>query len=80
MGEFSIWHWLIVMMLIYPLPSVVAFARHHQNRVAILLINLITGFTMIGWVVAMVWALTAVIPVAPPQRTERRQRVEPTIR
>lgn len=66
MGSFSVWHWLIVILFMFVplffLPSIVAFTRHHQNRFAICLVNLILGVTGIGWVVAMVWALTQVTP------------------
>ena len=42
---------------IYFLPSIIALARSKRDIVAILLLNLFLGWTMIGWVVALVWAL-----------------------
>lgn len=45
---------------LYLLPSIVAFCRHHQNSPAILILNLLLGWTGIGWVVALVWASTKV--------------------
>ena len=41
----------------YCLPSIVAFARRHRNRWVILAINLAFGATLIGWIIALVWAL-----------------------
>jgi Superinfection immunity protein len=41
----------------YFLPSVIALARSKRDIVGILLLNLFLGWTMIGWVVALVWAL-----------------------
>jgi hypothetical protein len=46
--------------LIYFAPTVIAFVRGHQNRAAILAVNLLIGWTFIGWVAAMVWAVTEV--------------------
>jgi hypothetical protein len=46
--------------LLFLLPSIVAFIRHHQNRVGICAVNIILGLTLVGWVVAMIWALTHV--------------------
>ena len=43
----------------YLLPSLVARSRkHHQGR-AIFVLNLLLGWTGIGWVIALVWAYTA---------------------
>lgn len=44
----------------YCLPSIVAFARRHRNRRVILAINLAFGATLIGWIIALVWALNKV--------------------
>jgi Superinfection immunity protein len=45
---------------VYFLPAIIALARHHHQRIAILVLNLVAGWTLIGWVVALVWASTAV--------------------
>jgi ABC-type transport system involved in cytochrome c biogenesis permease component len=65
MGALSLWHILIVLVLffgIYLLPTWIAFSRQHHNRGAILALNLLLGWTFLGWVGALVWALTAVRP------------------
>jgi hypothetical protein len=51
---------------VLPTPSVVAFRykHRHHNAVAILVLNLLLGWTLIGWMVALVWALTK--PPPPP--------------
>ncbi|UPK38205.1 superinfection immunity protein [Bradyrhizobium sp. 186] len=41
------------------MPSIVAFRRNHPNRWIILVINVAFGGTIIGWGVAMVWAMRA---------------------
>jgi T4 superinfection immunity protein len=40
----------------YFLPTFVALGRHHRNSAAIALLNLFLGWTLLGWVVALVWA------------------------
>ena len=43
--------------LMYFLPSILAFARNKRDTTAIVLLNFFLGWTMIGWVVALVWAV-----------------------
>ena len=43
----------------YFLPTMVALARDHRNAVAIFVLNLLLGWTLIGWVAAIVWACAA---------------------
>lgn len=64
MGSFSLLHLLVfaIVMLIFLLPiyfapSIVALARHHRQRVAIVLLNLFLGWTFLGWVGTFVWSL-----------------------
>jgi Superinfection immunity protein len=33
--------------------------RHHRNAAAIFLINLLLGWTVLGWIAALVWSVTA---------------------
>lgn len=48
---------LVICLALYFLPSIIAMARHHRNVLAIFLCNLLTGWTMVGWVVAIVWSV-----------------------
>jgi len=50
----------LVFAVIYAIPTIVAFRRNHPNRWLILVINMAFGGTIIGWGVALVWALRAV--------------------
>jgi hypothetical protein len=43
--------------VLYFLPAILAFARSKRDSVAILVLNLLLGWTAIGWVIALVWAL-----------------------
>ncbi|MHB8576332.1 MAG: superinfection immunity protein [Dehalococcoidia bacterium] len=42
---------------LYMLPSGIAFARKHRNREAVLALNIFTGWTIVGWCIALVWAI-----------------------
>jgi len=46
--------------LFYFLPTVVSWGRGHQNGAAIFMLNLLLGWTFLGWVAALVWAFTEV--------------------
>jgi Superinfection immunity protein len=53
----------LVALGLYGLPSLIAMARGHHQVAAIVALNLLLGWTCLGWVVAVVWALTALKPV-----------------
>ncbi|MBS4155243.1 superinfection immunity protein [Cobetia sp. MC34] len=42
----------------YLLPTIIGAARGKQNLLAIAALNILLGWSFIGWVVALVWALT----------------------
>jgi hypothetical protein len=46
-------------ILIYMLPTLIAYNRGHRNAVPILVINLFTGFIMLPWVGCLAWALSS---------------------
>jgi hypothetical protein len=46
-------------LALYFLPSIIAISRDHRNAGPIFLLNLLLGWTFIGWVVALVWSCTA---------------------
>lgn len=47
----------LVALFIYFIPTIVAFARNHANALAIFILNLFLGFTLVGWVIALIWAV-----------------------
>jgi hypothetical protein len=49
--------------VMYFLPSIIALARGKRDIAAIVLLNFFLGWTMIGWVVALVWAVKQDIPM-----------------
>lgn len=53
---------LIMVLLIvggYFLPTIIAVLRKHKNALGIGLLNLFLGWTMLGWVGALVWSVLA---------------------
>ena len=51
---------LTIVLALAFLPSIVAFVCRHHNRYAILVLNILLGWTVVGWALALVWSLTAV--------------------
>jgi Superinfection immunity protein len=49
---------------VYFIPTIVAAARHHHNAIPIILVNVLLGWSCIGWIVALVWSFTSPAPVA----------------
>jgi hypothetical protein len=48
---------ILLVVPIYFLPSIVAAMRKQSNTTAIFFLNLFLGWSLIGWVIALVWAL-----------------------
>jgi hypothetical protein len=59
---------------IHFLPTIIAALRHSRHVVGIFLVNLFLGWTVVGWVVALIWASTSepkytyAYGYAPPRR------------
>jgi hypothetical protein len=53
---------LLILAGMYFLPTIIAFNRNRNNKGAIFVLNLFLGWTVIGWVVSMVWAVSSSQP------------------
>ena len=49
---------IIFFLLVYSLPAVCAMTRRHKDKNAIAALNLMLGWTLVGWIVAFVWSMT----------------------
>lgn len=49
--------------IMYFLPSIIALARSKRDIAGIILLNFFLGWTMIGWIVALIWAVKTDVPV-----------------
>ncbi len=59
MQNFTILELLLAVLIFafYFLPTLIAFLRNHKNKLAIFLLNLLLGWTVLGWVVSLVWSV-----------------------
>lgn len=48
-----------VILFIYFLPALNAFSRNHRNNASIFLTNLLLGWTLLGWIIALIWSASA---------------------
>jgi RsiW-degrading membrane proteinase PrsW (M82 family) len=55
---------VIIAGLFYLLPAFVGSARHHHQLAAIWVLNIFLGWTLLGWIAALVWAASATPRVA----------------
>lgn len=58
MGNFCLILLGIIGIILYFLPSIIAFKRRHSSRFGILIINLFFGWTFIGWIVSLAWSVS----------------------
>jgi hypothetical protein len=56
-------HFIGFWTLMYFLPSIIALARSKRDTLAIFLLNLFLGWSVIGWVVALIWAAKNDVPM-----------------
>lgn len=53
----------LVAFVIYFLPSFIAGSRNHPNTTPVVLLNTFLGWTLLGWVAALVWSASSIDPV-----------------
>lgn len=50
---------LIAILVLYWLPTIIAIARHTHSALGVAGLNFILGWTGVGWMLALMWALAA---------------------
>lgn len=50
---------LAVLLIVYFIPSIIAYKRWHNNGTSIFILNLLLGWTFLGWVACLVWSLSS---------------------
>ena len=50
-------NFLSVLIVLYFLPGINAFQRNHKDRTAILALNILLGWSGLGWIIALVSSL-----------------------
>jgi len=65
---------ILILLALYFLPTIIAALRGKSNTAAIFALNLFLGWTLIGWVISLVWSLTS---DPKPPRIERHGNARP---
>lgn len=60
---------VLAIVALFFLPTIIADRRHHKNARAIAVVNLLFGWTFIGWAIALIWASTDTGNVTPTYRS-----------
>lgn len=63
--QVSVWLFFVAGALLYFIPTFVSLDRKSDKTLAIFFLNLLLGWTFIGWVVALVWSLALPKPTPP---------------
>ena len=48
----------LIGLFIYFIPTILAYDHNHSKHKAILVMNILLGWTVIGWALAIIWACT----------------------
>lgn len=48
---------IVVLQFIYYIPAIIAMSKKRPDTLKIFIINLIVGWTFLGWVIVFVWVL-----------------------
>lgn len=56
---------MAVVVIVYLLPSLLALMRRHRSLPAIVFVNTVLGWTVVGWFWAMIWSLTGNVRPSP---------------
>lgn len=63
-------------LAIYFLPTIVASNRSHASTGAIFVLNLLLGWTLLGWVAALVWSFANPVRVVVNDQAQRSAAFE----
>lgn len=46
----------MLVLFLYLLPAFIAYERSHRQRHAILILNVVFGWSFVGWIIALIWS------------------------
>lgn len=58
MSFISIQLFIIIAAIVYFLPAILAYNYEHENAQDIALIDILFGWTIIGWLIAFIWVFS----------------------
>lgn len=50
--------WTFCILVLYMLPSVIAHDRKHPRKAGVIALNLLLGWSILGWIGALIWAFS----------------------
>ena len=62
------------MLGFYLIPTLVAWSQEHRQLYAIGALNLLFGWTLVGWIGTLVWAFKREQPLPNKKKTHRRKK------
>ena len=66
----------ILFLIVYIAPSVIAHLKDHERRKSIIFANIFLGWTVIGWILILIWTLATL----PKKLDTGRRSHQPTVR
>lgn len=59
MGKFGVTEWIVIFFFsaFYFVPILIAVKRNAIHRMGIILLNILAGWTLLGWVAALIWSI-----------------------
>lgn len=48
----------LLIFVLYFIPTLIAILNKKKSKAAIIILNVLTGWSFIGWIIALIWALT----------------------
>lgn len=67
---------IAIACVLYFLPAIIASKRDHPNIAAIVLLNIFVGWTLLGWLGALIWSVAAT-PTAPAAQSTTESKTCP---
>jgi hypothetical protein len=55
---FTLFLVLLLSFLAYLIPAFIAFLRGHRHRILISVLNVLFGWSLVGWLICLIWACT----------------------
>ena len=50
---------ILIVLVFYFIPTIIAISRKHKSMAAIIVVNVLFGWSLIGWLWAFIWSLAS---------------------
>lgn len=55
----AVFLYIIIGFGVYFIPSIIGFSRGHKSKWGIFILNLFLGWSILGWIVSLVWSFSS---------------------